>query len=177
MKIIYSGEERGATYQKLADTFSCVSAMKAPHGPHGFEPESPDSKKKKTGVCEEELLSCCSLCRDVLKDPVSTSCGHWFCRQCITSYCDHSDASGLCSCPQCGETSRTREGLQTFSQNRTVKNGSQDGLQSEGPSGGAAVCLQMFWTVPLKEEERGVLEESEEECSSFVSTSYSGKML
>ncbi|RVE60837.1 hypothetical protein OJAV_G00184400 [Oryzias javanicus] len=78
-------------------------------------------KKNKIGVCEKEKLSSCSLCEDVLKDPVSTSCGHWFCRQCITSYWDQNDPSGLCSCPQCVKTSRTREGLQTFSQNRTVK--------------------------------------------------------
>uniref|UniRef100_A0A3B5QGJ9 RING-type domain-containing protein n=1 Tax=Xiphophorus maculatus TaxID=8083 RepID=A0A3B5QGJ9_XIPMA len=36
-------------------------------------------------VGEEEQLSCCALCQKVLMDPVSTSCGHWFCRQCIRS--------------------------------------------------------------------------------------------
>uniref|UniRef100_A0A668VD61 RING-type domain-containing protein n=1 Tax=Oreochromis aureus TaxID=47969 RepID=A0A668VD61_OREAU len=61
---------------------------------------------------EEDL--CCPVCKeDVLKDPVSTSCGHWFCRQCITSYCDRSASSGDSSCPQCGKRSRTRAGLQT----------------------------------------------------------------
>ncbi|XP_038553656.1 NACHT, LRR and PYD domains-containing protein 12-like, partial [Micropterus salmoides] len=48
------------------------------------------------------------LCQDVLKDPVSTSCGHWFCRQCITSYWDQSASSGHSSCPQCGERSRSK---------------------------------------------------------------------
>ncbi|XP_047424704.1 NACHT, LRR and PYD domains-containing protein 12-like [Mugil cephalus] len=52
-------------------------------------------------------LSCCALCQDVLKDPVSTSCGHWFCRQCITSYLDQSASSGHSSCPQCGKKSKT----------------------------------------------------------------------
>uniref|UniRef100_A0A4W6FIG8 RING-type domain-containing protein n=1 Tax=Lates calcarifer TaxID=8187 RepID=A0A4W6FIG8_LATCA len=60
------------------------------------------------GVCEEEQLSCCSLCQDVLKDPVSTSCGHWFCRQCITSDWDQSGSSGDSSCPQCGQKIQTR---------------------------------------------------------------------
>ncbi|KAM4534265.1 NACHT, LRR and PYD domains-containing protein 12-like isoform 2-T2 [Odontesthes bonariensis] len=46
--------------------------------------------------------------QDFLKDPVSASCGHWFCRQCITSYWDQSAPSGGSSCPQCGERSRTR---------------------------------------------------------------------
>ncbi|XP_075328262.1 protein NLRC3-like [Odontesthes bonariensis] len=73
------------------------------------EPGPSDRKgRKRRGVCEEEQLSCCALCQDVLKDPVSTSCGHWFCRQCITSYWDQSASSGGSSCPQCGERSRTR---------------------------------------------------------------------
>ncbi|CAI5692214.1 unnamed protein product [Oreochromis niloticus] len=58
---------------------------------------------------------------DVLKDPVSTSCGHWFCRQCITSYWNQSGSSGDSSCPQCGERSRTRAGVQTASQSSCVQ--------------------------------------------------------
>ncbi|XP_070404182.1 uncharacterized protein [Nothobranchius furzeri] len=72
--------------------------------------------RKRSAVGEEDQLSCCSLCQDVLKDPVSTSCGHWFCRQCTTSYWDQSAPSGLSSCPQCGKRSRTRSGLQTANQ-------------------------------------------------------------
>ncbi|KAM9346928.1 LOW QUALITY PROTEIN: NACHT, LRR and PYD domains-containing protein 1-like [Symphorus nematophorus] len=56
---------------------------------------------------EEEQLSSCVLCQDVLKHPVSTSCGHWFCRPYISSYWADS------SCPQCGHRSRTRAGQQT----------------------------------------------------------------
>ncbi|CAI5671714.1 unnamed protein product [Oreochromis niloticus] len=78
-------------------------------------------KRKRSGVCEEEQLSCCALCQDVLKDPVSTSCGHWFCRQCISSYWDQSASSGDSSCPQCGERSRSRAGLQTASQSSCVQ--------------------------------------------------------
>ncbi|KAL7373601.1 hypothetical protein ABVT39_010267 [Epinephelus coioides] len=78
-------------------------------------------KRKRSDVCVEEQLSCCALCQDVLKDPVSTSCGHWFCRQCITSYWDQSASSGDSSCPQCGQRSRTRAGLQTASQTSTVQ--------------------------------------------------------
>uniref|UniRef100_A0A668SYF7 NACHT domain-containing protein n=1 Tax=Oreochromis aureus TaxID=47969 RepID=A0A668SYF7_OREAU len=71
-------------------------------------------KRKRSGVCEEEQLSCCALCQDVLKDPVSTSYGHWFCRKCISSYWDQSASSGDSSCPQCGKRSRTRAGLVFF---------------------------------------------------------------
>ncbi|KAL4006243.1 TIMELESS-interacting protein [Sarotherodon galilaeus] len=79
-------------------------------------------ERKRSGVCEEEQPSCCALCQDVLKDPVSTSCGHWFCRQCISSYWDQSASSGDSSCPQCGERSRSRAGLQTASQSSCVQN-------------------------------------------------------
>uniref|UniRef100_A0AAZ1XP46 NACHT domain-containing protein n=2 Tax=Oreochromis aureus TaxID=47969 RepID=A0AAZ1XP46_OREAU len=78
-------------------------------------------ERKMSGVCEEKQLSCCALCQDVLKDPVSTSCGHWFCRQCISSYWDQSASSGDSSCPQCGERSRSRAGLQTASQSSCVQ--------------------------------------------------------
>ncbi|XP_060943120.1 NACHT, LRR and PYD domains-containing protein 12-like [Limanda limanda] len=64
-------------------------------------------ERKRSHVSEEEQSSCCASCQDVLKDPVSTSCGHWFCRQCITSYWDQSGSSGDSSCPQCGKRSRT----------------------------------------------------------------------
>uniref|UniRef100_A0A3P9QHF3 RING-type domain-containing protein n=1 Tax=Poecilia reticulata TaxID=8081 RepID=A0A3P9QHF3_POERE len=61
----------------------------------------------KNNVGEEEQPSCCALCQEVLVDPVSTSCGHWFCRQCIRFYWDQSTPSGPSSCPQCGERPRT----------------------------------------------------------------------
>uniref|UniRef100_A0A668RJU1 RING-type domain-containing protein n=1 Tax=Oreochromis aureus TaxID=47969 RepID=A0A668RJU1_OREAU len=80
-----------------------------------------ERERKRSGVCEEEPLFCCALCQDILKDPVSTSCGHWVCRQCISSYWDQSASSGDSSCPQCGERSRTRAGLQTASQSSCVQ--------------------------------------------------------
>ncbi|KAM6900453.1 NLR family CARD domain-containing protein 3-like [Xenentodon cancila] len=80
-----------------------------------------DRGRKRRGVCVEEQPSCCPLCQDVLKDPVSSSCGHWFCRRCMSSYWDQSAPSGHSSCPQCGKQSRTRAGLQTASQSRTVR--------------------------------------------------------
>ncbi|CAK6981658.1 NACHT%2C LRR and PYD domains-containing protein 12-like [Scomber scombrus] len=65
------------------------------------EPGPSDTKeRKRSSVSVGEQLSCCSLCQDVLKDPASTSCGHWFCKQCITSYWDQSASSGDSSCPQ-----------------------------------------------------------------------------
>ncbi|XP_078025144.1 NACHT, LRR and PYD domains-containing protein 3-like isoform X2 [Epinephelus lanceolatus] len=110
---------------------SCLS-MKSDwsrHEPLKFsnEPGPSDAKeKKKSHVFVEEQLSCCALCQDVLKDTISTSCGHAFYRHCITSYWDQSASSGDSSCPQCRERSRTRAGLQTASKTSTVNN---SGLQ------------------------------------------------
>ncbi|XP_039907897.1 protein NLRC3-like isoform X3 [Simochromis diagramma] len=89
--------------------------------PIDFKFSAAERERKRSGVCEEEQLSCCALCQDVLKDPVSTSCGHWFCRQCISSYWDQSASPGDSSCPQCGERSRSRAGLQTASQSSCVQ--------------------------------------------------------
>ncbi|XP_061570838.1 NACHT, LRR and PYD domains-containing protein 12-like isoform X5 [Cololabis saira] len=86
------------------------------------EPGPSDTEgRKRRGVGVEEQPSCCPLCQDVLKDPVSSSCGHWFCRRCMSSYWNQSAPPGPSSCPQCGERSRTRAGLQTASQSRTVR--------------------------------------------------------
>uniref|UniRef100_A0AAZ1WXY2 RING-type domain-containing protein n=1 Tax=Oreochromis aureus TaxID=47969 RepID=A0AAZ1WXY2_OREAU len=108
------GPTRSESQRSQSAGSSCPSVRsdwsKDPPPAFSGEP-GPTRKRKRSGVCEEEQLSCCALCQDVLKDPVSTSCGHWFCRQCICSYWDQSASSGDSSCPQCGE--RTRAGLQT----------------------------------------------------------------
>ncbi|XP_029996635.1 NACHT, LRR and PYD domains-containing protein 12-like isoform X2 [Sphaeramia orbicularis] len=66
-------------------------------------------RRKRSLGPELDPQSCC-VCQKVLSDPVQTSCGHWFCRQCITSYWDQSGPSGESTCPQCGKRSRTTTG-------------------------------------------------------------------
>ncbi|XP_016521966.1 NACHT, LRR and PYD domains-containing protein 12-like isoform X3 [Poecilia formosa] len=78
-------------------------------------PSEPE-RRKRSSVGKEEQPSCCALCQEVLMDPVSTSCGHWFCRQCIRSYWDQSAPSGPSSCPQCGKQPRTGAGRLTANQ-------------------------------------------------------------
>ncbi|XP_042255412.1 NACHT, LRR and PYD domains-containing protein 12-like isoform X4 [Thunnus maccoyii] len=114
-------------YQRAESPVSSCLSMKSDwskDSPPFFsnEPGPSDTKERNgRGVSVEEQLSCCSLCQDTLKDPVSTSCGHWLCRQCTTSYWHQSASSGDSSCPKCAERSRTTPGLQTDSQSSTVQ--------------------------------------------------------
>ena len=48
------------------------------------------------------------MCEQLLRDPVITTCGHSFCRQCISSYWSQSGSSGDYSCPQCRKRSRAQ---------------------------------------------------------------------
>ncbi|XP_062393359.1 NACHT, LRR and PYD domains-containing protein 12-like [Sardina pilchardus] len=70
----------------------------------------PPGLKSRADLTQDQ--SRCGVCEQVLRDPVITTCGHSFCRQCISSYWEQPGLPGDQACPQCGKTCRTQPPLQ-----------------------------------------------------------------
>ncbi|XP_051729654.1 E3 ubiquitin-protein ligase TRIM21-like isoform X1 [Ctenopharyngodon idella] len=68
--------------------------------------EEPPWMSSSSGPLTEELQ--CSICLDVFTDPVTTPCGHNFCKTCLNK---HWDNSQTCNCPYCKETFKIRPDL------------------------------------------------------------------
>ncbi|XP_052439457.1 E3 ubiquitin-protein ligase TRIM39 isoform X17 [Carassius gibelio] len=66
----------------------------------------PPLMSSSSGSLSEELQ--CSICLDVFTDPVSTPCGHNFCKICLN---EHWDNSQIYSCPYCKYTFKQRPDL------------------------------------------------------------------
>ncbi|XP_067217845.1 E3 ubiquitin-protein ligase TRIM39-like [Chanodichthys erythropterus] len=66
----------------------------------------PPGMSSSSGPLTEELQ--CSICLDVFNDPVSTPCGHNFCKTCLNKCWDNSQT---CNCPYCKETFKIRPDL------------------------------------------------------------------
>ncbi|XP_063050984.1 tripartite motif-containing protein 16-like [Engraulis encrasicolus] len=56
---------------------------------------------------KQDILMC-SICLDLLKDPVTLHCGHNYCSGCINGCWDQEDEKGVYSCPQCRHTFTAR---------------------------------------------------------------------
>ncbi|XP_062978495.1 zinc finger protein RFP-like [Elgaria multicarinata webbii] len=97
-------------------------------------------------LCEEAT---CPICLDYFKDPVSTDCGHSFCRACLTQGCGKTDAET--SCPQCRETVQRR----SLRPNRQLANFVEITMQLSCQGG------------KMTEEKRGVCDKHQEPLKLF----------
>ncbi|XP_044189982.1 tripartite motif-containing protein 16-like [Thunnus albacares] len=51
---------------------------------------------------------CCSICLDLMKDPVTIPCGHNYCMNCIKCHWDEDDQKEINSCPRCRKIFRPK---------------------------------------------------------------------
>ncbi|XP_062399803.1 NLR family CARD domain-containing protein 3-like isoform X2 [Sardina pilchardus] len=101
-------DPRPQTHRPVSPVPSCLS-MKSDRSmePLANFSSGPPSDPSGSNILTQDQ-SRCGVCEQLLRDPVITSCGHSFCRQCISSYWSQSGPSGDYNCPQCRKRPRTQ---------------------------------------------------------------------
>ncbi|XP_041821608.1 NLR family CARD domain-containing protein 3-like isoform X2 [Chelmon rostratus] len=70
-----------------------------------FQPMAFGADKSKPELTGEP--SSCSVCMEVLRDPVHFVCGHWSCKQCVSSDWDQYDSPAEYPCAKCGKKQKS----------------------------------------------------------------------
>ncbi|XP_016339908.1 E3 ubiquitin/ISG15 ligase TRIM25-like [Sinocyclocheilus anshuiensis] len=66
--------------------------------------------EEEAGIFVNQEQFSCTICMDLLRDPVTIPCGHNYCLECIKSYWEQKNQK-LCSCPECRQTFSPRPAL------------------------------------------------------------------
>ncbi|XP_053089679.1 E3 ubiquitin-protein ligase TRIM39 isoform X2 [Pangasianodon hypophthalmus] len=94
--------------------------------PHSF------ARNSSSLLSEEQLL--CSICLDVFTDPVTTPCGHNFCKSCLTQCWEKSQH---CHCPLCKDKFTKRPELKI---NTTLREVADHFKKKSGPDKPEVLC-------------------------------------
>ncbi|XP_073687206.1 protein NLRC3-like [Garra rufa] len=111
MNLYEDKEGRGAVLNHKTPTPepSCVS-MKSNNSMFAPNNFSSGAVNSDPSLKQDDLVqhpSKCGVCKQLLNNPVSVTCGHRFCRECISCYWVKSRKSEDFDCPQCRKRSRT----------------------------------------------------------------------